>query len=404
VGRPAGEVPQQLTADLRIRIIKRLRDAAKFPGNAVQQVYPFHFVRVRVGRDQRGDGIHFPADLPQVAGLQGEKDSLGLSSGIRKLYLHVVLNVSSDARPFFPPNPQESSPSTIWEAGQLNMTRAPRRFAFTSVAGFAIAAACVLGGLLLEKGEVSDVGQVTAALIVFGGTVGAVLVSTPNGALLSALRRLRSLLWEEQEEPSAVIEELIRYSRKARATGIVSLESEAEEIEEPFFRKGMMLLVDGVEAAEIRRVMELDLIIFENQAESDAKVFDTAGGYAPTIGIIGAVIGLIQVMKHLESLGDVGHGIAVAFVATLYGVGLANLVLLPIASRIRVRSQLTAHFRELIVEGVIILQAGMNPRLVERMLEGFTNQHTTAVTNPAVKSGGGNRTGAPHPANTAEAG
>ena len=284
------------------------------------------------------------------------------------------------------------------------MTRAPRRFAFTSVAGFAIAAACVLGGLLLEKGELRDVGQVTAALIVFGGTMGAVLVGTPNAVLWSALRRLRSLLWEEQEEPSGVIEELIRYSRKARVTGILSLESEAEEIGDPFFRKGMMLLVDGVEAAEIRRVMELDLIIFENQAESDAKVFDTAGGYAPTIGIIGAVIGLIQVMKHLESLSDVGHGIAVAFVATLYGVGLANLVLLPIASRIRVRSELTAHFRELIVEGVIILQAGMNPRLVERMLEGFTKRHTTTAANRATESAVAGRSGAPHDADIAEAG
>jgi chemotaxis protein MotA len=284
------------------------------------------------------------------------------------------------------------------------MSRAPRRFAFTSVAGFAIAASCVLGGLLLEKGEVRDVGQVTAALIVFGGTTGAVLVSTPNIKLLSALRRASSLLWEELEDPSAVIEELIRYSRKARATGILSLESEAEEIEEPFFRKGMMLLVDGVEAAEIRRIMELDLIIFENQSESDAKVFDTAGGYAPTIGIIGAVMGLIQVMKHLESLGDVGHGIAVAFVATLYGVGFANLALLPIASRIRVRSQMTAHFRELIVEGVISVQTGRNPRLVERMLEGFTTQHTAAAKSPAAQREAAGHSVAPDPADITGAG
>jgi chemotaxis protein MotA len=265
------------------------------------------------------------------------------------------------------------------------MPRSPRRFALASVAGFAISAACILGGLLMEKGELRDVGQVTAALIVFGGTAGAVLVSTPNVVLFSAVRRGRSLLWDEVEDPDAIIEELIRYSTKARRTGIVSLDSEAQEIEEPFLRKGMMLLVDGVEAAEIRRVMELDLIISENQAENDAKVFDTAGGYAPTIGIIGAVLGLIQVMKHLESLSDVGHGIAVAFVATVYGVGLANLILLPIANRIRVRSHLTSHLRELIVEGVISVQAGKNPRLMRRVLEGFDTQHHPAAKSRAVK-------------------
>lgn len=284
------------------------------------------------------------------------------------------------------------------------MTRGTRRFAFNPIAGIAIAAGCLLGGLLMEKGEMHDVGQVTAALIVFGGTIGAVLVSTPNVMILRALRRAGSMLREEKEDASVVIEQLIQYSRKARATGILSLESQAEEIEEPFLRKGMMLLVDGVEAAEIRRVMELDLMIFENQAEGDAKVFDTAGGYAPTIGIIGAVLGLIQVMKHLENLEDVGHGIAVAFVATLYGVGFANLILLPIASRIRVRSQLTAHFRELIVEGVISVQAGRNPRLVLRMLEGFTKQHTTAAGSLAAGSSVADRDAAADPANIAEAG
>jgi chemotaxis protein MotA len=251
------------------------------------------------------------------------------------------------------------------------MTTPSRRFAFTSVAGFVLAAACILGGLILEKGDLRDVGQVTVALIVFGGTAGAVFVSTPNTLILSALRRARSLIWENTDDASSILEELIRFATKARRTGIVSLDGDAQEVKNAFLKKGMLLLIDGVDATDLRRTLELDQVVFENEVENDAKVFETAGGYAPTIGIIGAVLGLIQVMKHLESLQDVGSGIAVAFVATVYGVGFANLVLLPIGNRIRARAHLELHIRELIIEGVISVQAGKNPRLTRRLLDAF---------------------------------
>jgi chemotaxis protein MotA len=251
------------------------------------------------------------------------------------------------------------------------MKKSHRKFAIISLAGFVLAAASILGGLIMERGELRDVGQATAALIVFGGTAGAVLVSTPVSLLLSALRRARSLVWESKENASSILEELIQYGTKARRSGIISLDSEAQEIRNPFLKKGMMLLIDGVDAAEIRGALELDQVIFENEVDNDAKVFEIAGGYAPTIGIIGAVLGLIQVMKHLESLQDVGRGIAVAFVATVYGVGFANLVLLPIGNRIRTRAHLDSHIRELIIEGVISIQAGKNPQLTRRMLDAF---------------------------------
>jgi chemotaxis protein MotA len=251
------------------------------------------------------------------------------------------------------------------------MKKSHRQFAIISLAGFVLAAASILGGLIMERGELRDVGQATAALIVFGGTAGAVLVSTPVSLLLSAMRRARSLVWESKENASSILEELIQYGTKARRSGIISLDSEAQEIRNPFLKKGMMLLIDGVDAAEIRGALELDQVIFENEVDNDAKVFEIAGGYAPTIGIIGAVLGLIQVMKHLESLQDVGRGIAVAFVATVYGVGFANLVLLPIGNRIRTRAHLDSHIRELIIEGVISIQAGKNPQLTRRMLDAF---------------------------------
>jgi len=259
------------------------------------------------------------------------------------------------------------------------MTKSPRRFSFASVGGFVLSVICILGGLILEKGDLHDVGQVTAALIVFGGTAGALLVSTPTRMLSSALRRAQALFWEDKENASSILEELIGYATKARHSGIVSLDSDVQDIRNLFLKKGMMLLIDGVDAGELRRLLELDQIIFETQAESDAKVFETAGGYAPTIGIIGAVLGLIQVMKHLESLQDVGSGIAVAFVATVYGVGFANLVLLPISNRIRTRAHQDLHIRELIIEGVISVQAGKNPRLTRRMLDAFAAPRSSSA-------------------------
>jgi chemotaxis protein MotA len=265
------------------------------------------------------------------------------------------------------------------------MIEPARRFAFTPIAGLVLAAICILGGLLMENGALGDVGQVTAALIVFGGTIGAVLIGTPNAVLLSAFRRGLTLFWDNVEDTSKMIDDLIVYAKKARGAGILALDSEIENMEEPFLRKGMMLLVDGVEAAEIRRVMELDLIIAENHAENDAKVFEIAAGLAPTIGIVGAVMGLIQVMKHLESLKDVGHGIAVAFVATIYGVGFANLILLPITNRIRIRSLRTSQFRELIIEGILNIQAGVNPGLMVRTLDGFEPRPGGARKSPEAE-------------------
>jgi chemotaxis protein MotA len=245
------------------------------------------------------------------------------------------------------------------------------KFDFTSLAGLLIAALGILGGLILEKGQLRDVSQITAAMIVLGGTFGAVIVSTPANLLLSALKRSRSVMWSNAQKPTEVLEELVRFSNAARRSGPASLEPEVAEIADPFIKKGMMLVVDGFHASEIRNVLELDLIVSEQEAETDAKVFEAAGGYAPTIGIIGAVLGLMQVMKHLDNISEVGRGIAVAFVATVYGVGLANLVLLPMAAKIRTRAQATSKIREMIVEGIIGIQEAKNPRLIRQILGPF---------------------------------
>lgn len=250
------------------------------------------------------------------------------------------------------------------------------RLEFTLPFGIIIAAVCILGGLLLEKGDWRDLSQVSAAVIVFGGTCGALVVSTPKKSLSSALRRLPSVLRSGSADSSLLLEEIIRLSNAARRNGVIALGSQVDQIADPFLKKGIRLVADETPVADLRKIMETDLLIREGNAENDARVFEAAGGYAPTIGIIGAVLGLIQVMKHLDNIQEVGRGIAVAFVATVYGVGLANIVLLPLGNKIRAQARMASHVREMVIEGVLQVQDLKNPRLIRQMLEPFTGKET----------------------------
>ena len=229
----------------------------------------------------------------------------------------------------------------------------------------------LIGGLLLERGNIQDIAQSTAALIVLGGTFGAVLVTTPLHVVLRALRRMVDVFLDSAESHAAVIDNLIWFASKARRDGIVSLENDAESIPDPFMRKALGLAVDGTDLQELRKMMVIDLSQTEQAREAEARVWEAAGGYAPTIGIIGAVMGLIQVMKHLDDIKEVGHGIAVAFVATLYGVGSANIFFLPAASKLRAKLHETIALKEMILEGVAAIVEGLNPTLIRLKLESF---------------------------------
>jgi chemotaxis protein MotA len=261
-----------------------------------------------------------------------------------------------------------------------------------SLAGLAMALAGIIGGLLFEGGRISDISQPTAAMIVLGGTVGAVMLSTPLSVCLRAARRLASVFFEHTQPLDGVIREIITYATKARKTGVVSLEGDAEQIPDPFLKKALTLAVDGADLQEIQRMMELEIEMAERRAEAEAKVFESAGGYAPTIGIIGAVLGLIQVMKHLANMDDVGRGIAVAFVATVYGVGSANIFFLPAGAKIRARAQEEAQRQELILEGVSGIVEGLNPKLIRSKLEAYCPPQgagpAPAQPAPAVKAEG----------------
>jgi chemotaxis protein MotA len=251
-----------------------------------------------------------------------------------------------------------------------------------TITGLVLAFGGIIGGLILEGGHVGQISQGTAALIVLGGTFGAVLVSTPMTVVVGALKRLKVVIFEHSHPPDALIEEIIGYATKARKNGLVSLEEDAGNIADPFLRKAVTLAVDGTDLQEIRKMLELEIALKEHHIESEAKVFESAGGYAPTIGIIGAVLGLIQVMKDLADIEKVGHGIAVAFVATVYGVGVANIFLLPAASKIKSRAQHEVQMRELIVEGVAGIVEGLNPKLIRSKLEAYSYAHPPAKSKP----------------------
>jgi chemotaxis protein MotA len=251
-----------------------------------------------------------------------------------------------------------------------------------TIGGLLLALAGIIGGLTLEGGNVNQILQPTAAMIVLGGTLGAVLVSYPLPIVITSFKRLSAVFFERGRNLESLIEEISGYAVKARKEGIVSLDSVLQGIQDPFLKKSLMLAIDGTEPKELRKMMELEM---DNQAEHEEKlpqVFESAGGYSPTIGIIGAVLGLIQVMQHLDNIAEVGKGIAVAFVATVYGVGVANIFFLPSGGKLKIRIREEQTAREMILEGVVAILEGLNPRMVETKLRGYLTDAQSQATQP----------------------
>jgi chemotaxis protein MotA len=240
-----------------------------------------------------------------------------------------------------------------------------------SIGGAFLAIAGIIAGLLIEGGNVGQILQPTAALIVFGGTLGAVLLQFPFRTVAAAFRSLTHLFTAPRRQEAQLIRRLVAFANKARRNGMVSLDADLENIQDPFLKQALMLAVDGTEPVELRKIMHVSLDSITEQEERLPAVFESAGGFSPTIGILGAVLGLIQVMQHLDNIAEVGRGIAVAFVATIYGVGIANLFFLPFAGKMRLRIHNDHRRREMMLEGVISILEGMNPRVLEIKLAGF---------------------------------
>jgi chemotaxis protein MotA len=241
----------------------------------------------------------------------------------------------------------------------------------STIGGIIIAVSGISIGLMMDGGKLAQVLQPTAALIVFAGTIGAVMVQFPLRIVVQAVVQLKNVFFNAEPEPDSLVQNLLRYAYKARKEGLLSLDAELARIQDPFLRDSLMLAIDGVSSADLRKMMELQLEYEGEKLSRVPKVFDAAGGFAPTIGIIGAVLGLIQVMQHLQDINEVGKGIAVAFVATIYGVGSANLLFLPCAGKLRIRLRERQVIQEMTLEAVLSILEGVNPRALELQLNSY---------------------------------
>lgn len=237
--------------------------------------------------------------------------------------------------------------------------------------GVIIGFGAILGGNVLEGGHISSLLNLPAIMIVFGGTLGAAMLQTPWASLSRALVISRWVFFPPVTQLVLGIENVVSWSKVARKEGLLGLELVAEDETNPFMKKGLELLVDGSEPEVIRNILEVELLVSEQRDIHASKFYEAMGGYSPTIGIIGAVLGLIHVMGNLADPSQLGPGIAVAFIATIYGVALANLLFLPIASKLKSVIRNNVQFQEMVIEGIVSIAEGENPKSIELKLSGF---------------------------------
>jgi chemotaxis protein MotA len=250
----------------------------------------------------------------------------------------------------------------------------------TTLLGLLIGLAGLVGGYMWDGGHLDALVIPSAMLIVFGGTFGAVIVSFPASQLKGLGTALKMAFMEPKRDPHKVIDELVEMATIARREGVLALEQRAQENPNPFLREGLTMVVDGTDPELTRQILELEMDAREHTHENYAKIFEAAGGYAPTMGIIGTVMGLIHVLGNLADPNSLGPAIAVAFTATLYGVFSANVIYLPIATKVKIRSREEISELELMLEGILALQAGENPQLIKKKLKSFLHQKSNKGT------------------------
>lgn len=240
-----------------------------------------------------------------------------------------------------------------------------------TVIGLVLAWGALLGALLMEGGELRVMINLPAALLVFGGTIGAAVISFRMNQIMEVPSILSIAFREKTLELPDVIRQLVRLAEKARRDGLLALEEESRRLHDPFLKRGLRLAIDGTDPELLRGVLETEIQLLQARHRAGESIFITLGGFAPTLGIIGTVMGLIHMLANLSDPGKMGPLIAGAFIATLYGVSSANLIFLPIANKLRMRSSEEVLAREVMLEGILSIQAGDNPRLVEEKLKAY---------------------------------
>ena len=239
-----------------------------------------------------------------------------------------------------------------------------------SLVGILVGLAAIIGGQVLEGGHIGSLSQPTAFIIVMG-TLGAVMLQSPLPVFLQGMKMARWIFRPPHFDPVELIAQISGWSQIARREGLLALEALVHQLNDPFAVKGLQLLVDGAEPDRLQEVLETEIAAYEERLRLSARVWESAGGYSPTIGILGAVMGLIHVMENLSDPSKLGAGIAVAFVATIYGVGAANLIFLPMAKKILAHVSHLVRAREMLVDGLIGIANGENPRIIENRLMGY---------------------------------
>ncbi len=237
--------------------------------------------------------------------------------------------------------------------------------------GLVVGWASVFAGALLKGGKPEYYISVPAFLLVFGGTLGATVVSYSLKQMLDLPRVTLHAFLHRPVDVLGTMNRLIRFADRARREGLLSLEGEIQERDDPFLAKGVRLVVDGTDSGVVREILDTEVELMEERHRVGESIYTTMAGFSPTLGIIGTVISLINMMMQLDDPSKLGHMLAAAFIATLYGVALANLVFLPLANKLRARSQEEVLLRQVVIEGVLAIQAGENPRVIEEKLRAF---------------------------------
>ena len=245
----------------------------------------------------------------------------------------------------------------------------------TTIGGIIFSLGCIMGGQALEGGHASSVLQLTAFVIVIGGTIGAVAVAYPMAEFIKGVKDVKMAFGNTAHDIPKLMQEILELAGIARRDGVLALEGKLAAMEDPFLKRALQFLVDGVDASVARDALETEIHIGFEEGGVSAKVWEGFGGFAPCVGIIGAVLGLIHVMENLSDPSKLGGGIATAFVATVYGVGFANLIALPIATKIKRKLSVEKERKTLIAEGILAIQEGLNPRVLEEKLKAYAGSH-----------------------------
>lgn len=235
--------------------------------------------------------------------------------------------------------------------------------------------------------------QLSAFFIVFGGTLGATIISYPWSTISNIFPVLKQAFLQKQMDPNQVITTLVGFATKARREGLLGLEDEIANVDDSFLKKGIQLVVDGTDIELVKSILETDLAFLETRHKLGEGIFNTMGGFAPTLGIIGTVMGLVNALAHIESAAKTALAIAVAFIATFYGISFANLIFLPIAFKLKAKTAQEVLLREVMIEGILSISAGDNPRIVEEKLKAFLSPKEQAAKEAAEERGTGAKTG-----------